>query len=114
VVLEAGSGGTAATMAWLHRSLAEHATVVAYDRAGYGFIDASVGDWNASAVVADLHDALDALDALGLDEPLVLVGHSLGGAYIRVFVAEHAGAVAAVVVGLLDELAGSSGRPQAG
>ena len=75
VVLEAGSSGFAASMAWLHRALAEHTTGVAYD----------------------LHEALR---RQGLPGPYVLVGHSLGGAYVRVFAARHADEV--VALALLD------------
>lgn len=95
VVLEAGSGGCAATMAWLHRDLAAHSTVVAYDRAGYGFSDPADHPLDATSVAADLHDALQ---HLGLPGPYVLVGHSLGGAYVRVFAARYPHEVAALVL----------------
>lgn len=95
VVLEAGSGGTAATMAWIQRQLADQATVVAYDRAGYGFSDPSEVPLDAASVVADLHEALG---ASGVDGPYVLVGHSLGGGYVRVFAATHPEEVAGLVL----------------
>ena len=95
VVLEAGSGGFGATMAWLRQELAEHTTVVAYDRAGYGFSDPADRPVAAAAVVADLHEALG---VLGIEGPLVLVGHSLGGGYVRAFAAEHPDRVAGLVL----------------
>ena len=95
VVLEAGSGGFGATMDWLRQELAEHTSVVVYDRAGYGFSDPADGPVTAASVVADLHEALGVLGVAG---PLVLVGHSLGGGYARVFAAEHRDLVAGLVL----------------
>ena len=95
VVLEAGSGGFAASMAWLHRDLAEHTTVVAYDRAGYGFSDPDDQPLDAAGVVDDLHQALRLRE---IPAPYLLVGHSLGGGYVRVFAALHPDQVAGVVL----------------
>jgi pimeloyl-ACP methyl ester carboxylesterase len=95
VVLEAGSGGFAASMAWLHRELAEHTTVVAYDRAGYGFSDPADRPLDAASVTDELHEALQ---RRGLPGPYLLVGHSLGGGYLRVFAARHPEEVAGLVL----------------
>ncbi len=95
VVLEAGAGGTAATYAWLREALAEHTTVVAYDRAGYGFSDPAADQPEAASTVADLREGLD---AAGLEGPFVLVGHSLGAGYARVFAATHPEDVAGLVL----------------
>lgn len=95
VVLEAGAGGTAATQAWLRSALADQVQVVSYDRAGYGFSDPTERPAEASAVVNDLHDGLAGAGVAG---QLVLVGHSLGAGYARVFAAEHPDRVAALVL----------------
>jgi pimeloyl-ACP methyl ester carboxylesterase len=95
VVLEAGSGGFAASMAWLHRDLAVNTTVIAYDRSGYGFSDPDDHPLDATSVADDLHDALQ---RRGLDGPYVLVGHSLGGGYVRVFAARYPDEVAGLVL----------------
>lgn len=95
VVLEAGAGGSAAVFSRLHAVLAEHTTVVAYDRAGSGFSDPRDGPAAAASVVADLHEGLD---AAGVGGPFVLVGHSLGAAYARTFTATHPDEVAGLVL----------------
>ena len=95
VVLEAGAGGTAATWAWVTSELAEQVRVVAYDRAGYGFSDASDAPVDAAAVTADLHEALE---LGGVDGPVVLAGHSLGAGYARVFAASYPDRVAGLVL----------------
>jgi len=67
-------------MAWLHHGLAERTTVVAYDRAGYGFSDPDDRPPTGANVADDLHVALR---QRGLTGPFVLVGHSLGGGAAR-------------------------------
>lgn len=95
VVLEAGAGGTAATFAWLQSELAEQATVVAYDRAGYGFSEASDHPVDAASTARDLRLGLE---LVGIDGPVVLVGHSLGAGYARVFAASYPDRVAGMVL----------------
>lgn len=93
VVLEAGSGADSSTWSAVHDELAATTRTCAYDRAGRGRSDPTARH--------SLGDAVAELAALlarsGEPGPYVLVGHSLGGAYIRVF----AGANRADVVGLV-------------
>lgn len=93
VVLEAGSGADSSTWSAVHDELATTTRTCAYDRAGRGRSDPtdrhSLSD--AAAELAAL------LARAGEPGPYVLVGHSLGGAYIRVF----AGANREDVVGLV-------------
>lgn len=81
VVLEAGAFGFSQVWAWVSPALAEHHRVCAYDRAGLGWSDDAAGHDGVAAV-----DRLRALlVAAGEPGPYALVGHSLGGALIRVF-----------------------------
>jgi pimeloyl-ACP methyl ester carboxylesterase len=82
VVLEAGAGGFSSAWGWIQPAVAEHATVVAYDRAGLGWSDESGHGPDAEAVIDDLQAALA---ARGLPGPYILGGHSLGGHYVRAF-----------------------------
>jgi pimeloyl-ACP methyl ester carboxylesterase len=70
------------------------ATVVAYDRAGFGKSDLPETKY-------DLHDDTEALwrglGLLGLDHDLILVGHSYGGFLIRFEAGEHASSVKGLV-----------------
>lgn len=94
VVLEAGSGGDSATWAAVHDELATTTRTCAYDRAGRGRSDPRPRHTLADAA-ADL-DAL--LAAAGESGRYVVVGHSLGGAYARVFAAAHQGEVVGLVL----------------
>jgi len=94
IVLEAGLGETSLTWAGVMSGLAASHRVCAYDRAGYGWSDPAPMPPGASSTVADLHRLLG---AAGEQPPYVLVGHSLGGVYARLFAhtypAETAGLV---------------------
>jgi pimeloyl-ACP methyl ester carboxylesterase len=96
VVLETGTGGFSSAWAWVQPLVAEHATVVAYDRSGLGWSDRSTNGPGAEHVVADLRAALA---QLGLDgRGYVLVGHSLGGHYVRAFAQAHPDEVVGMVL----------------
>ena len=70
------------------------APVVAYDRAGIGGSEPDGEVPTPRHVVENLHALLDALDA---PPPYVLVGHSLGGAFIRMYAALHPDEIAGLV-----------------
>jgi L-ascorbate metabolism protein UlaG (beta-lactamase superfamily)/pimeloyl-ACP methyl ester carboxylesterase len=82
VVLE--SGATSFAMDWLlvQPDVAKTTRVCSYDRAGSGWSDPSGHPETAEGTVADLHAALT---AAGEKRPYVLVGHSIGGIYVRAY-----------------------------
>jgi pimeloyl-ACP methyl ester carboxylesterase len=82
VVLEAGQGLFSPAFAWVQEELAGQATVVAYDRPGYGWSTPADRPVGAAATVDDLHEALT---TRALEGPYLLVGHSLGAFYVRTF-----------------------------
>jgi pimeloyl-ACP methyl ester carboxylesterase len=70
------------------RALAERCRVVCYDQRGHGASgEAATGDYGMDALGRDLAAVLDATTAP--DEPVVLVGHSMGGMSILSFAAQH-------------------------
>jgi pimeloyl-ACP methyl ester carboxylesterase len=81
VVLEAGSGADSSTWSAVLDGLASATRTCTYDRAGRGRSD-PVGRHTLSQTAAELRALLSAAGEPG---PYVLVGHSLGGAFIRVF-----------------------------
>jgi pimeloyl-ACP methyl ester carboxylesterase len=95
IVLEAGFGSFSPSYAWMHAELATTATTVAYDRPGYGWSDPVDGPVDPIATADDLRAALV---ARGLPEPYVLVGHSLGAHYVRIFAARYPDAVVGLVL----------------
>jgi pimeloyl-ACP methyl ester carboxylesterase len=67
----------------------------AYDRAGYGFSDPGPMPRDATAITDDLEAGLK---AARIPAPYILVGHSAGGLYVRLFAARHPEQVAAMVL----------------
>jgi pimeloyl-ACP methyl ester carboxylesterase len=95
VVIEPALGGYARAWWPIARALAGDTTVVAYDRAPYGASSPARDDRTARDVADDLHAVLRSLDVGG---PLVLVGHSIGGIYVRTYAALHMARVAGMVL----------------
>lgn len=95
IVLEAGSGGTSRTWRMLQPALASIARVVSYDRAGLGNSAPSERPRTARVIAEELHAALRAAQ---LPPPYLLVGHSAGGLYARVFAATYPTEVVGLVL----------------
>jgi pimeloyl-ACP methyl ester carboxylesterase len=69
--------------------------VCAYDRAGHGRSEPANGLQDGIALATDLHTLLERAGVAG---PYILVGHSSGGPYVRVFAARYPAEVAGVVL----------------
>lgn len=96
VVLAAGLGEPAANMeGWIAPGVASDTRVCAYDRAGFGWSDPAPGPQDGDAVATDLRTLLDRAGEAG---PYVLVGHSSGGVYMRVFAVRYPDQVAGMVL----------------
>ncbi|MYE07087.1 MAG: alpha/beta hydrolase, partial [Chloroflexi bacterium] len=95
VVLESG-GDALGSQGWfaVRPKLAGTTRVCTYDRAGYGWSDTGPEPRDALTISTELHRMLR-----GASEPppFVLVGHSLGGAFIRVFADRYPDDVAGLV-----------------
>ena len=98
VILEAMSGGTSASWGWIQPEIQKEARVCVYDRAGFGWSEPDPESPTLARAVHNLHTLL--INA-NIEGPYVMVGHSLGGVYVRRFAAEYPDEVAGVM--LLDE-----------
>jgi pimeloyl-ACP methyl ester carboxylesterase len=94
VVLQSGLAETSSYWARIASTVSTSTTVCVYDRAGHGRSD-EVGPQDGIAVASDLHTLLERAGVAG---PYVLVGHSSGGPYIRVFAATYPDDVAGMVL----------------
>ena len=94
VVLEAGAGGGAGSWASVFDDIGSTTRTCAYDRAGLGSSDPR-GTRSLGDAAADLRALLAAAEE---PAPYVVVGHSLGGAYARIFAHEHPDEVPAIVL----------------
>jgi pimeloyl-ACP methyl ester carboxylesterase len=96
ILLESGGGMDSTEWNALAPRLAQEtgATVIAYDRAGFGQSGLPETPYDLREDTAALWRGLR---SLGLDRDLVLVGHSYGGFLIRFEAAEHPDAVRGLV-----------------
>lgn len=96
VVLEPGLGESGAMMAgWIQPGVASSTRVCVYDRSGRGWSEMAAHPQDAAASAADLHTLLTRAD---VDGPYVMVGHSSGGAYVKVFAARYPDQIAGMVL----------------
>ena len=82
VVLESGLGGMSSAWGWIQPETAKFSRVVSYDRAGLGWSGPDPFPKTAALAARRLRGAL--LHSR-VPPPYVLVGHSMGGLFIRVF-----------------------------
>jgi pimeloyl-ACP methyl ester carboxylesterase len=82
VIFESGYRGSSGAWFKVQPQVAKFTRACAYDRAGYGQSDPGPDPRDGAAVAHDLDAALRAADIAG---PFVMVGHSAGGLYVRLF-----------------------------
>ena len=95
VVLEAGNGAMAVDWALVQPAIARTARVCSYDRAGTGWSDLGPNPRTMRQIVWELRTLLE---RSGERLPVVLVGHSFGGALARLYAATYPGDVAGMVL----------------
>lgn len=96
VVIDAGLGDWSTTWAgYVQPKVAKMTRVCTYDRAGMGWSEAGPLPRDAAQFAKELHTLLKNANVPG---PYVMVGHSLGGLPVRVFVHDYASEVAGVVL----------------
>lgn len=80
VILQAGTGDTSEVWSAVQKEVEKFARVCSYDRLGLGKSDKLPSPHSADEIVNDLHGLLH--DA-PVSPPYVMVGHSIGGIYLR-------------------------------
>ena len=96
VIFEAANLGMSAHWVRVQQQVADTTRVCAYDRAGMGWSERGPGPRDAKQISSELHDLL--ANAAGIEGPYVLVGHSYGGLYARMYAARYSEEVAGVVL----------------
>ena len=82
VIFEGGFGTGIVSWSSVQKDVAAFAQTVSYDRAGIGQSDLGPKPRSAKQIATELHAALE---KSGVKPPYVMVGHSFGGIYVRVF-----------------------------
>src|SRR5437773_7780752 len=86
VILENGLGGSGLGWSFVQPEVARFTRVCSYDRGGMGYSDPGPSPRTARRIV---HELAQLLDRAGISGPLVLVGASTGGLFLRVFAYEQ-------------------------
>ena len=95
VIFESGLSDWSFTWALVQPRVAQWTRACSYDRAGLGFSDAARRAGTSANAVADLHQLLH---RAAIAPPYILVGHSLGGLYIRMYQTLYPTEVAGLVL----------------
>ena len=95
VVFEAGLDGTFEWWEQIYPEIAQTASALVYNRAGYGNSDAVDAMRDGRHIVEELRGLLA---SQGLAPPYVLVGHSLGGLYMQWYARYYPREVAALIL----------------
>lgn len=99
VVMDAGWGCNSLDWQLVQPEIAKFTRVVSYDRAGYGWSDASPLSRTSENIAKELHTMLH---NAGIPAPYILVGHSFGGINVRFFANKYPDEVVGVI--LVDSL----------
>ena len=94
VILDSANMGTVSNWAWIQPEVAKPTCVCAYDRADAGWSDLSPQPNDTQANASALHTLLE---TAGVHGPYVLVGHSFGGLYVRMYAEMYPEDVAGIV-----------------
>jgi len=105
VIFDAGLGDQIRAWATVQPAIAKITRACSYDRAGLGFSSPSNREGTSDNAVEDLHHLLV---AAAVKPPYVLVGHSLGGMYVRLYADKYLSEVAGMV--LVDPVSEEQGR----
>ena len=95
VILEAGHGDPSEVWSAVQKQVEQFAHVCSYDRLGLGKSDKVTVAHTADEIVDDLHQLLRAAH---VPPPYVMVGHSIGGIYVRKYAAIYPTEVTGLVL----------------
>ena len=94
IVLDAGLGNDGLIWGGVQPVLAKTTRVCSYDRAGFGWSEALPPPRDADHIATELHGLLT---AAGIHGPVVLMGHSIAGMYIREYATRYPAEVAGLI-----------------
>ncbi len=95
VILDAGNGRTSLDWSLVQPELSKTTRVCSFDRAGYGWSESASTPRTGKNIVAEEKKMLE---AAGIPGPYILVGHSGGGMYARIFIKYYPEDVAGLVL----------------
>ncbi|MBM7649127.1 pimeloyl-ACP methyl ester carboxylesterase [Bacillus ectoiniformans] len=95
VLIETGTGNWSYDWSNIQEELSKHTLVITYDRAGYGWSDPPTSGFDIDMTINDLNNILESSN---IDTPVILVGHSVGGIYSRLFADKYPDKISGMVL----------------
>jgi pimeloyl-ACP methyl ester carboxylesterase len=95
VVIETGTGNWSYDWSNVQKELSKHTQVITYDRAGYGWSEPPANGFSIDTTINDLSKILESSN---IETPVILVGHSVGGIYSRLFADKYPEKVSGLVL----------------
>ena len=95
VILDSGLGDFSLAWSLVQPEVAQSTRVCAYDRAGLGWSERGPKPRTVQNIVEELHTLLT---EGGIEGPYVLVGHSMGGVYVRAYAFDYPEEVVGMVL----------------
>ncbi|MGI2328379.1 alpha/beta hydrolase [Planococcus sp. YIM B11945] len=95
ILFETGSGMASSSWGDLPKELSRYGTVVTYDRGGYAWSEEPTTERTGDNIIQEFYTALKNEE---IDGPYILVGHSLGGMYARLFAQTYPDEVEGIVL----------------
>jgi len=95
VILDSGLGDFSLAWELVRPEVAQSTRICAYDRAGLGWSERGPKPRTVENIVEELHTLLT---NGGIDGPYVLVGHSMGGVYVRAYAFDYPEEVVGMVL----------------
>ncbi len=95
IILEAGFPGSSLDWSLVQPMVAPFSRVCSYDRAGFGWSDMGKAPRSSTQIAEDLQTLLS---TAAVPAPYILVGHSMGGLYVRAFARKFPDSVAGIVL----------------
>jgi len=95
VLFDSGIGGSSIEWKRVAADLSSEFTVIRYDRPGFAWSPGSSCDRRS---VAAARRIIELLKALEINDPVILVGHSMGGIHVRMFTHAYPDLVAGLVL----------------
>lgn len=94
IILDAGLGNDSTTWGEIQPVLSKTTRVCSYDRAGFGWSDPQPAPRDADRIAGELHQMLLQSEVTG---PIILMGHSIAGLYMRDYATHYPNNVVGMV-----------------
>jgi pimeloyl-ACP methyl ester carboxylesterase len=95
VIIEPGTGNFSLDWIEVQQELSRYTQVITYDRPSNGWSEPST---NRYSVQSALDDIKTIIDKTGMKKPVILIGHSTGGLYTRLFMQKYPDYVAGMIL----------------